>query len=390
MALKILFIVLVVVLGLLVVIPFVLSIAGFQSFGFSGFTSTGGGPSSSAGQGLLRSFDGGENWQGAAVSKTKGVSFPARIFDLAFHPQEPDLIFLGAKSSGLWKSMDAGKSWEKMYDRGGVLDPAADVYKIAFSRSSPPIIYLAVFQNKKGRVLKSADGGESFREIYFVTADRLGVFDLYINPEDANQVTIVTGQGGVLETINGGLTWRVVKWFGEPLVKILVNPVFAGEIFVLTDRGNLFKTFDSGKNWADLNEWSQNQGGRIGYLKPQVSLDPFAGLFQRNNVEVLVADPNVFTTLYLGSGEGILRSLDGGFTWERLNTLIPPEALPVRAVAVHPRSSNIIFAGASFQFHRSYDGGVNWMVKFLPTKSNIKSILIHPLKPEIIFAVLGR
>ena len=119
-------------------------------------------------------------------------------------------------------------------------------------------------------------------------------------------------------------------------------------------------------------------------------MDPWAGLFQRNAIGALVADPQIFTTLYLGSGEGILRSTNGGFTWARLNILIPPEALPVRTVAVHPRFSNTIFAGAASQLHRSDDSGVNWRVKFLPTRGKIKNILIHPLKPEIMFAVLER
>lgn len=390
MASKILLIGLVVVLGLLIVLPFVLSMTGVQSFGLSGLSSLSGGSSSTAGEGLLRSGDGGENWENAAVSKTKRVSFPARIFDLAFHPQDPNVIFIGSKSSGPWKSVDTGKSWEKIVDRGQILNSLADVYKIAISPSSPKIMYLAVYQNNRGRVLKSENGGESFREIYFVTADRFGVFDLYVNPGNADQVVIVTGQGGVLETRNGGRTWRVVKWFSEPLVKLLVNPVFAGEMFVLTERGNLFKTFDGGENWADLNEQSQNQGQRIAYSQPQVSLNPWAGLFQRSAIAALVADPSVFTTLYLGSGEGILRSSNGGFTWTRLNILIPPEALPVKTVVVHPRFSNIIFAGAASQLHRSDDGGINWRVKFLPTGGKVKSLLIHPLKPEIMFAVLEK
>lgn len=393
MVLKILLISLVVILGLIVVLPFVLNIAGFQSFGLSGLGSIGGAPSAIAGEGLLHSGDGGETWENAAISKTSRVYFPARIFDLTFHPQNPDLVFVGSKSSGLWKSADAGRSWEKVFDRGKVLAPTADVYKIAISRFNPKVMYLAVYQNDRGRVLKSEDGGESWREVYFVTANRYGVFDLYVNSGDADRVIIVTGQGGVLETRNGGKTWRVVKWFSEPLAKLLVNPVFMSEMFVLTARGNLFKTFDGGENWADLNErqFDQNQPLPYLYPQPQIALNPLGGFFQQgSSIEALVSDPSVFTTLYLGSGDGILRSLNGGFTWERLKILIPPEALPVRAVAVHPRSSNIIFAGASSQLHRSDDGGTNWRVEFLPTKNKIKNILIHPSKPEIMFAILEK
>lgn len=70
--------------------------------------------------------------------------------------------------------------------------------------------------------------------------------------------------------------------------------------------------------------------------------------------------------------------------------LIPPEALPVTTVAVHPRSSAVIFAGANSQIHRSDDGGVNWNVKTLPDSGQIKEILIHPANPQNMYIILGR
>lgn len=391
MLLKILLVGLVVVLGLLVVLPFVLNMAGFNYFDLSG-TSSGGNTSSSAGQDLvLRSRDVGENWDDISFLGDKGVSMPNQILDIAFHPQNPDIIFMGTKSSGIWESKDAGRSWEKIFDKSRVLSPSADVYKIAISRSNPQVLYAAVFQDRRGRILRSNDGGYTFREIYFVTADRFGVFDLYINPADVNWVTMVTGQGGVLETRDGGRTWRVIKWFSEPLVKILVNPVVLAEMLVLTDQGKIFKTFDRGENWTDLNEKSSTQGVNSLNYGPQIGFNPFAQLFSQSNRKVaLVSDPKAFSTLFLGSKDGVLRSSDGGFNWKRLNLLIPPEALPVRAVAVHPRSSSIIFAGALSQLHRSDDAGLNWRVAFLPTKNKIKDLFVHPLKPEIMFAVLER
>ena len=206
MVLKILLIVLALILGLLVVLPFILSAAGFNFFDLPSFSSGGGGRDSSlsAGQGLLRSRDAGENWEGISFLKNKRAALPAQILDIAFHPQNPDIIFLGARSAGIWKSKDAGQAWEKVSDKSYVLSPAADVYKIAISRSNPQIMYAAVFQDRRGRILRSSDGGDTFREVYFVTADSFGVFDLYINPADADWVIAVTGQGGMLETKNGG------------------------------------------------------------------------------------------------------------------------------------------------------------------------------------------
>ena len=151
MVLKILLIGVAVILGLLVVLPFVLSVAGFNYFNLPDFSSDGGGSSSSSsvGRGLLRSRDGGENWEDVSFLGDRRVSLPAQILDIAFHPQNPDLIFMGTRSSGIWKSIDTGQSWEKIYDKSRVLDPSADVYKIAVSRSNPQILYAALFQENE-------------------------------------------------------------------------------------------------------------------------------------------------------------------------------------------------------------------------------------------------
>lgn len=390
MVLKIVLIILVIILGLVLVLPFVLNMAGIRIFQFGAIGGAGG---VDVGEGMLRSPDGGEIWENTAVSEDKRIRFPSQILAFAFHPGDPDIIFLGSKSSGLWKSANGGKSWRKTGDKARTLDPSADVYKIAISRSHPQVMYIAAFQASRGRVFRSEDGGETWREVYFVTANRFGVFDIYVNPSDPDRVLTATGQGGLLETRNGGKTWRVLKWFSEALTRLIVNPVFSGEMFVITASGNLFKTFDGGKNWADLNEGLKKQTAGIqpsGFQPPTSTFNLFAGISRRSSLQAFVPDPNIFTTLYIGSQEGLLRSTNGGFAWERLNVLIPPEALPVNAAAVPPGNSRIIFAAAANQLHRSADGGENWSADILPTKSRIKELLIHPLKPEIIFAVLGR
>lgn len=391
MIFKVILIILIVILGLVVVLPFVLSIAGFNVLQFGSIS----GGAVAAGEGLLRSQDGGTTWTSAANSTEGRIRFPREILDFAFHATSSDILFIGSKGSGLWRSKDGGSLWQKVSDKARVLDPGADVYKVAVSRSQPQIIYLAVFQNNRGRVLKSGDGGESFREVYFVTANRFGVFDLYVDPQDSNHVVIATGQGGVLETRNGGRTWRVRRWFSEALTRMLVNPVFSGEILVTTSGKNLFKTFDGGENWADLNEGLQRLANARAEMEGRPSIqpsfsNPFAGGAFGKSLEALVADPNIFTTLYIGSQDGLLRSTNGGFSWERLDVLIPPEALPVKSVAVHPRNSATIFATALNQIHRSDDGGINWNVKTIDTKGKINRILIHPLKTDTMFIVLGR
>ena len=374
-----------VLLGLIIVLPFALSLAGVNIFQFGAISGQGVGEGEAV---ILRSLNGGEDWENVSIAEERRTRFPTRLLDVSFHPTNPDVIFLGTLGSGLWKSANGGTFWTRVQDKNNALASNSDVYRVSISRSNPKIIYLAVFQNKKGRLLRSNDGGESFKEIYFVTADRLAVFDVQVDPYSPDIAIISTDQGGVLETRDGGKSWRVLKWFTTGVRNLIINPLDTSEMFAVTDRDELFKSVDSGTNWSSLSATAQ--GGKE--LVPQFPQSPL-GLFTgagRFSIEALILDPNNSTILYLGSREGLLRSLDGGFTWENLKVLIPPEALPVNAVAVHPRSSQIIYAGASTQLHKTKDGGVTWSVKILPTSARIRSLLINPLRPEEIFAVFGK
>lgn len=387
MLLKLILILLIILLGLIIVLPFVLNIAGINVLQFG---TPVGGTGAAEDAILLRTPDSGGKWENSSVSEDERVPFPSRILSFVFHPTNPDIIFLGAKSTGLWKTANSGAFWTKVGDRNNVLDQKADVQKIVIGPTNPNLMYIAVFQNKRGRVLKTEDGGESFGEVYFTPADNYIVSDIHLNPRDLNHLIITTGQGGILESRNGGKTWRVVKWFTGAIEKLLVNPFNVRDMLLLTSNEGMFKSVDGGENWADLTEAVRRAGATAPALTTP-TINPFSGIgLSQNSIQTLVPDPNNFSILYIGSREGLLRSHDGGFTWKLVEVLIPPDAFPVTTVAVHPRLSNTFFIGASNQVHRTDDNGINWSVKTLPTKAKIKALLIHPLRPEIMFAILGR
>lgn len=397
---KIILIILLILVALVVILPFALNIAGIRVFQFG---SVGGGGRSEGGS-IVRSPDGGENWESSANSEDERVSFPSTVLDLGFHPTSSDVVFLGAKSGGLWRSANAGKSWRKVTDEGRALEARADVYRIATASANPVVIYVAVFQQNRGRILKSEDEGRSFREVYLAPANGIKVFDLFVHPFNPNQVVALTGQGGVIESRNGGRTWRVRRWFSVPLVELGVNRAFVSEMYVRTSAGSLFKTFDSGENWVEVNigGTSAQAGGLFSppYVPPPLNPDtivPPIGVRPGSRegtpeipIEAFTLDPRNAATVYAGTKEGLFGSRDGGFSWGRLQVLIPPESLPVRAVAVHPRNSLILFMGAAGNLHRTDDQGVNWRMRTVADRSRLSKLFIHPLEPQVMFALLAR
>ena len=216
---------------LIVIVPFLLQMAGINIVELGGARTPG------MGGVLIRSDDGAATWRNAAITENPSASFPAQIFTFAFHPANPDVLYLGGKASGLWKSTTQGVSWSKVEVAPGSLDAGADVYKIAVNTARPNIMYVAAYQNRRGRVFKSQDAGASFQEMYLLPSDRYAIFDLFLHPQDENLVMIGTGAGGLLETRDGGATWRVIHWFTDSITQIAVDPADSNRIYVGVEIG---------------------------------------------------------------------------------------------------------------------------------------------------------
>ncbi|MFY9461996.1 MAG: hypothetical protein WAP51_02225, partial [Candidatus Sungiibacteriota bacterium] len=226
----------------IVILPFFLGVAFSRPSG-AGQAET---------QGLFVSEDGASTWQARNdVKDSKSKLSGLVITDFAIDPQNRDRLYIGTGNSGVWKSVDKGESWEKVIDKAGALDPKAQVLRLQVSKSDPRLWFLAVYQKNRGAVLKSEDGGETFREMYFVSVERFGVFDLSYD-DATGSVIIVNGQGGLLESRDKGRSWRAVKWFSDGLTGLVVDPRAASTFYVLTSKGKIFKTTDRGASFVDL------------------------------------------------------------------------------------------------------------------------------------------
>lgn len=376
---KIILIALVVIIFLIVIFPFVLGIAGIKIFGSS---------MNSGGADFIISSDRGNTWRNVKVGQGARGD-PRGVLDLAFVPGNPNILFAGTVASGLWTSTDQGIHWKKISDAAHILDPAGDVYKVCVSRARPEIMYVAAFQKKRGRVLRTEDGGASFREVYFTGNDNFVVFDCAVSAKDPNHVIIATGQGGLFETLDGGATWSIVRWFGESLKKIVAHPVVSEEMYVISERGTIWKTFDGGKNW--INVTVALDRARQDEMRQIISSSPLALLgigLPRN--EAFVLDSHTPEILYAARGGELFKSINGGVSWQQINILASPGSALLQDVALHPKNPNTIILVIGREVHESMDGGIHWEAKTAPIKNVFSKILLHPEIPDIWYALMSR
>lgn len=379
-------IILLIFLVLVVLLPLILNAFGVPIFSRG---NVGGSANSDLREAIMvYSSDGGGQWRLPEFARDDKGPLPSVILDVAFDLGDGSLAFAGTQGAGLWKSTDGGARWAPVRDTNGVLMQDSDVYKVAISRSRPEVIYVAAFQGKRGRVLKSEDRGVSFREVYTVTQDRYGVFDIYVSLFAPDEVMIATGEGRLLESRNSGATWRLVRTFTEPVVMLIANPTFPSERYAVTSSGAVSKTFDGGDTWTSL----PNPSTSGSVVSNGEIHNPYAGWglgFSSAASFALVMDPRNPATLYMVRGESLLSSFDGGFGWRKITALIAGKGAALGGVAVHPNDSRILFVGAGSDIYRSSDGGTTWSVKMLGTKFPLKKIFIHPRKPDTILIAVG-
>jgi photosystem II stability/assembly factor-like uncharacterized protein len=105
-------------------------------------------------------------------------------------------------------------------------------------------------------------------------------------------------------------------------------------------------------------------------------------------IQTIAVSPQNGKTIFVGTGNGLFRSKDGGKTWVSLHEGLRDEN--IRALVIPPSSPNMIYAGTSKGIFLSEDGGDHWTDWFEESSGlssmDIQDLIIHPENPEILFA----
>jgi photosystem II stability/assembly factor-like uncharacterized protein len=294
--------------------------------------------------GVWKTTDYGHTWKPIFDDQPTGS-----IGNLAVAPSNPDIIYVGSGEGlqrpdlsvgdGIYKSIDAGKSWTHLGLRDG-----QQINTIIVDPHNPDRLFVAVLghpyaANEERGVYRSTDGGRSFQKVLYKDADT-GAIALAFDPADPN--TIYADMWAA----------RMGPW---------ENGYWSGP-----DSG-LFKSTDGGTTWHALTKGLPAKVGRIGF---DVS---------RSNPKRL------FATVSAEEKGGIYRSDDGGESWSFVTgeARIVGRGEDFAEVRIHPKNPNVVFA-ANTSTYRSGDGGKNWVcIKGSPGGDDYHTIWINPEDPAV-------
>lgn len=289
-----------------------------------------------------------------------------RTLALAIHPEDPDVLFAGSASGGLWKSTSGGtglNAWE--YVRTG--HPVLGVAAIDIDPNNPDVMYIGTGE--------SYGSQENYPGIGPIRTTR-GSYGI-----------------GILKSEDGGTTWeKSLDWSIDQrraVQKIQINPLRSETIWAATTVG-IYRSQDGGISWKNIHSVP---------MATDIVINP--------------VDTNIVVVAHGGMGtfnHGIYRTTDGGDTFEKANLLIgggPFQFLGKAVLAISPSNPDIILASIGNSngdingseddnktwLMRSEDAGENWNLVFSDNEFYATfqgwyshAIAIHPENPDVVWA----
>lgn len=305
-----------------------------------------------------------------AVGPTSWESFGwnpglGRVNAVIVDPSNHEKLFVATPSGGLWKSEDAGNSWEVLTDNL----PAIGASGLAIHPENSDLMYLATGDGNGGDaysfgVMKSEDGGQSWETtgLSFEISEQVRCSKILMDPSNSSRL-YVASHAGLFVTTDGGETWN--NPVSQQIRDIEINPEDPSIIYASGTR--FFMSDDFGESFDQITEGVPNfqlvsrlaittTSANSDYVYMVASSDAdngFYGLYRSvdagNSFELMSNTPNILTYSEIGDGSG-------GQGWYDL------------AIAAHPENEDEIYVGG-INVWQSLDGGENW---------NIKSHWVYP------------
>ncbi|MEX0289797.1 MAG: hypothetical protein AB3N14_11870 [Flavobacteriaceae bacterium] len=281
--------------------------------------------------------------------------------------KDPDIMYAGTASGGLWKSTSGGITWEPIFDK----ELTASIGAVAVQQSNPSVVWVGTGEGNPRNslnggfgVYRSLDGGKNWEPMGLENTRH--IHRIIIDPMDPN--TIYVGaigspwgehpERGVFKSTDGGKNWEKILFVNNKtgVADLIMDPTNPNKLiaalwehkrdpwfFKSGGAGSgLHMTHDGGKTWKKLTEEDGLPKGELG----------------RIGVAIARNKPNIIYALIESKKNALYKSEDGGFKWKKINDKndIGNRPFYYSEIYVDPQNENRVFSVFTY-VNVSEDGG---------------------------------
>ena len=331
-----------------------------------------------------------ELFSGLKARSIGPANMSGRIGAIDAVASNPNIIYVGAATGGLWKSEDGGITWNPLMDD----QPVSSIGAITINQYNPNIVWVgtgeAAPRNSVGvgrGVYLTLDGGKTWRLLGLEKTEKIS--KILLDPDDPD-VAYVGALGttwgenperGVFKTSDGGETWEKILYMDAKtgVADMAMAPGNPNKIIAAMwehrrwpwffksggPGSGIYITENGGKDWKKLSDKEGLPNGELG----------------RIGVAFSTNKPNIVYALVEATKNALYRSTDGGHTWQMVNNESNVNSRPFYycRLWVNPVNENIVYILHS-QILVSEDGGKSFqtLASFMQSHSDYHAFWAHP------------
>ncbi|SEL42322.1 Uncharacterized protein SAMN04487910_2411 [Aquimarina amphilecti] len=293
-----------------------------------------------------------------------------RVTSIDVVTSDPDIMYAGTASGGLWKSTSGGIKWKPVFDK----EVTSSIGAVAIQQSNPSVVWVGTGEGNPRNSLnggygiyKSLDGGKNWKLMGLEKTRH--IHRVVIDPTNPNIVYVaaigspwgIHPERGIFKTTDGGETWNKVLFANNKTgaADLVMDPTNPNKLIAALwehkrdpwffksggEGSGLYITHDGGKTWQERTDKDGLPKGDLGRIGIAIS---------RNK-------PNIIYALIEAKKNALYKSEDGGFNWKKINDKndIGNRPFYYSEIYVDPQNENRVYSVFTY-VNVSEDGGKNF------------------------------